>query len=417
MNYNVPEGSYSTDPYHGEVRINEFKQMIQALHTNGLGVIMDVVYNHTYTTDWCYERIVPGYCFRHNEDGTYSNGSECGNDVASERAMIRKYLVDSIVYWAKEYHIDGFRFDLVGLIDVETMQAIRAALDKFNPNILLYGEGWSMPTSVSKADTKMSTQANASLLPGMGFFNDNIRDGIKGSVFEYTEKGYVTGATDQMDTIKDCILGTQSWAMNPTQVINYTSCHDNNTLWDKLAISNSEDSKEDRIRQNLLSAAIIYTIPGTPLIQAGEEMLRTKVDENGNFVSNSYKSSDYVNSIKWDRYNEYKEVYEYYIGLNAFRKEHASLRMSTKEEVNSSVDFLENLDENVIGYTITCNASEELLIVYNPNKVETTISLPEGKWDVYIKDMTAGITVLSTVEGNVSVEPISCMVLVKKTTK
>ena len=416
-NYNVPEGSYSTDPYKGEVRVNEFKQMIESIHNNGLGVVMDVVYNHTSTTDWCYNKIVPDYCYRKDENDKLCSGSGCGNDIASERAMMRKYIVDSVVYWAKEYHIDGFRFDLVGLTDVDTINAIRAALNEIDPTIMMYGEGWTLATIPSKEGTELCVQSNSGLVPGMGFFSDNIRDGLKGSVFEEAEKGYVTGATDRLDKIKDCVLGTAVWSTNPSQAINYTSCHDNNTLWDKIAISNASDSEEDRLRENLLAAAIVYTAQGVPFIQAGEEMLRTKTNEDGTFNSNSYNATDAVNSLKWDRYKEYADIHDYYKGLMEFRKEHAGLRMVTKEEVDSSITFQDGLDDNVIAYTIAGGAngetSEGMFVVYNPNKAATTVTLPEGNWDVYISGMKAGTTVLSSESGSVSVEPISCMVLVK----
>lgn len=415
-NYNVPEGSYSTDPYHGEVRVNEYKQMVQTLHENGIGVIMDVVYNHTYNLDFCYNQIVPGYFYRINEDGSYSNGSGCGNDLATERSMVKKYIVESVRYWAEEYHLDGFRFDLVGLIDTETMNEIRAALDEIDPKIMMYGEGWELGTKVTKDDVKLATQSNAELVPELGMFSDTIRDGLKGTVFDSKQKGYVNGANGMTDTIKDGVLGTQKWSTNPTQAINYTSCHDNNTLWDKIASSNPEDSEEDRIKQNLLAAAVVFTAQGTPFIQAGEEMLRTKVKEDGTFDSNSYQSSDEVNSIKWDRIDTYHDVYEYYKGLIAFRKEHSGLRMTTTAEVNETLKFMSGTDTNVIAYTIAGGANGEesdgIVVIYNPNREETKVTLPAGDWNVYIQGSTAGTTILDTVNGTAVVEPISCMVLV-----
>ena len=416
-NFNVPEGSYSTDPYHGEVRVNEYKEMVQTLHESGIGVIMDVVYNHTYNTDFCYNQIVPGYFYRINEDGSYSNGSGCGNDVATERSMARKYIVESVRYWAEEYHLDGFRFDLVGLIDTETINEIRAALDEIDPKIMMYGEGWELGTTVTKDDTKLATQSNAELVPELGMFSDIIRDSLKGTVFNSQMKGYVNGADNQVDAVKDGVLGTQKWLTDPTQAINYTSCHDNNTLWDKIASSNPEDSEQDRIKQNLLAAAVIFTSQGTPFIQAGEEILRTKVNEDGTFDSNSYQSSDEVNSIKWDRVDTYQDVYEYYKGLMAFRKEHNGLRMTTTAEVNANLNFMDGTDTNVIAYTISGGANGEtadgIVVIYNPNREATKVTLPDGDWNVYIQGEHAGTEILATVTGTAVVEPISCMVLVQ----
>lgn len=414
QNYNVPEGSYSSDPYHGEVRVNEYKRMVQALHNHGLGVVMDVVYNHTYNLDFCYNKIVPGYFYRQNEDGSCSDGSGCGNDVATERSMVRKFIVDSVVYWAKEYHIDGFRFDLVGLMDTETMNEIRKALDKIDPFILMYGEGWNLQTVVTRDGVKLATQMNAGLVPRLGMFNDQIRDGLKGSVFEVQEKGYVNGARDKAEIIKDAVLGSRSWSTSPTQTVNYTSCHDNNTLWDKIVSSNPEDCEEDQMKQNLLAAAIVFTSQGMPFIQAGEEMLRTKVREDGTFDSNSFISSDAVNSIKWNRTKEYEKVVHYYKGLMALRKQYKEFRMTTTQEVKRNLTFLKETEENVIAYTIEGESSERIMVVYNPNRHKTQIPLPKGTWKVYVKGETAGTEVLDTLVEKAEAESISCMVLIQK---
>lgn len=417
-NYNVPEGSYSTDPYHGEVRVNEFKQMVQTMHENGLSVVLDVVYNHTYSgEDYCYNQIVPGYFHRISEDGTWSNGSGCGNDVASERAMVSKYIVDSVTYWAKEYHIDGFRFDLVGLTDVDTINAIRASLDEIDPSIIMYGEGWDMATDVTKPDVKLATQENAPEMEGMALFSDNIRDGIKGSVFEAEEPGYVNGDGEGYGTIMKSVRGKPGWSLNGTQVINYASCHDNLTLWDKINSTNPDDTLEERIKENLLSASIVYTSQGVPFILAGEEMLRTKVKADGTFDENSYASPDSVNSIKWSSLEEdnTKLVYEFYKGLIAFRKAHESLRM---ENVTlDQIKFYEQERPEVIAYEVapeSTGASGNIFVIYNPFHEDVTVTLPEGEWDVYVKGTTAGNEVLETVSGDVTVEAISAMVFVKK---
>ncbi|MGN1456914.1 MAG: type I pullulanase [Acutalibacteraceae bacterium] len=412
VNYNAPEGSYSTDPYHGEVRVNEYKQMVQSLHNAGIGVVMDVVYNHTYNTNYCFNKLVPGYFYR-----TDSNGSGCGNDVASERSMVSKFIVDSVAYWASEYHLDGFRFDLMGLIDTDTMNDVRAALDKIDPSICIYGEGWTMNTNISK-EVSMANQSNASLTPGVGYFSDTIRDAIKGSVFEAEDPGYVNGNLKKAAGIKNGVLGTPSWSPAPTQTITYSSCHDNYTLWDKIASSNPDDSEADRIKQNLLAAAIVYTSQGVPFIQAGEEFLRTKVKDDGTFEHNSYASPDSVNLLDYSRITDYKDVYNYYKGLISFRKAHSAFRMTTNEDVNKYLSFVEDgLDDGVIAYSIDGAANnevaEQIFVIYNPNREATNVTLPDGDWDVYVSGNQAGTTVLSTAKGEVSVEPISATVLVK----
>lgn len=424
LNYNVPEGSYSTDPYNGEVRVNEFKQMVQSLHEKGIGVIMDVVYNHTYSTDSNLNRTVPDYYYR--KDGTtFTNGSGCGNELATERSMVRKYIVDSVVYWAKEYHIDGFRFDLMGCYDIETMNAIRAALDEIDPTIIMYGEGWTGGTSAlpsSEAAVKLNTKR----LNNIAAFSDDLRDGIKGSVFNAVERGFVSGAWNKEEAIKygvvaatknEQVLHGLYWANIPGQCINYASAHDNLSLWDKLASSNASNSIEDRIRMNNLSAAIVLTSQGVPFFQAGEEILRSKVRADGSFDENSYKSSDAVNSIKWDEKTDNIAVYEYYKGLIAFRKEHELLRMRTTEEIQANLSFVQEVPDNVVAYTIV-NAlnpkDESLYIAYNANKEDVVLTLPEGTWNVYVNDEKAGTKVLESVSGEVTVHPISAVVLVKE---
>ena len=304
VNYNAPEGSYSTDPYHGEVRVNEYKQMVQALHNAGISVIMDVVYNHTYNTQYCFNQLVPDYFYRPG-----SNGSGCGNDVASERSMVRKFIVDSVKYWADEYHLDGFRFDLMGLIDVDTMNAVKSALNEINPDIFVYGEGWSLSTKLTKSGTSLATQTNAALTPGIAYFSDTIRDMIKGSVFDADEKGYVNGDSKHYKAIVNTVQYSKKWSPSPVQTVNYADCHDNLTLWDKIRSSNGDDTEEDQIRQNNMAAAIIQTAMGVPFMMSGEEFLRTKTKDDGSFDHNSYASPDSVNKLDYNRIGEYKNVY------------------------------------------------------------------------------------------------------------
>ena len=434
-NYNVPEGSYSTDPYHGEVRVNEFKQMIQSLHANDIRVVMDVVYNHTAETDNSYfNRTVPNYFYRYTETGAYSNGSGCGNEVASERAMVSKYIVDSVTYWASEYHIDGFRFDLMGILDIETMMAVKKALNEIDPSIIIYGEGWTGGTCAT-ADVFRALKKNAVTYEGVGAFSDDIRDGIKGSVFDDADQGFVSGKAGQEERIKSGVIAATNysgvdydevgtdvnayWAAAPTQTINYVSCHDNLALWDKLALSNPEDTVEDRVKMNLLSAAIVYTAQGVPFMQAGEEILRSKPKADGTgFDENSYKSSDATNSIKWDEYTENQEVFNYYKGLIEFRKVHAGLRMTTTAEIEANLTFIEDVPENVVAYTIENKPNGEcadaICVIYNANREAATVTIPEGEWQVCIKGNKAGTEVIETVKGGeISVEPISALVLVQ----
>ena len=284
MNYNVPEGSYSTDPYNGEVRVKETKQMIHSLHNDGISVIMDVVYNHVYDAEnFCFNKLVPQY-FSRVINGIYSNGSACGNDTASERSMVKKYIVDSVLYWAEEYHMDGFRFDLVGLIDTETINAVIEEVHKVRPDIIFYGEGWTMNTHLTKEGYDLTTQTNSELVPGFAFFNDTLRDGLKGKISKNTDKGYVTGAKGYAYTIQSCFIATaRGWCENPTQTINYASCHDNNTLFDRLQESRKKASFEELVKMNNLTAAIYMTAQGVPFLQAGEEILRSKELEDGTF--------------------------------------------------------------------------------------------------------------------------------------
>lgn len=432
-NYNVPEGSYSTDPYHGEVRVNEMKQMIQALHANGLRVNMDVVYNHTFNVEgsW-FQKTVPDYYYRKVGEN-YSNASGCGNEIASDRAMARKYIVDSVVYLAKEYHIDGFRFDLMAVLDIETMKAVRAALDEIDPSIMVYGEGWT-GGDCAIPSTQQALKANIYQMEGVGAFSDDIRDAIKGNVFDSEDKGFVSGKAGMEESIKFGIVGatphpqvmvsqnekgTRSWAGQPTQSINYVSCHDNLTFWDKLAVSNKDDSEADRIKMNKLGSAVIIASQGVPFFQAGEEMLRSKPSATveGGFDENSYTSPDSVNSIKWANKANVADTYEYYKGLIAFRKAHSALRMTTATDIQNNLTFMSGLDANVVAYTIANNANgdtaEKIAVIFNANKDAVDVKLPAGSWEICVNDQKAGTASVGTAEGTVSVAGISAMVLVQ----
>lgn len=417
VNYNVPEGSYATDPFHGEVRVKEMKQMVSELHKNGISVIMDVVYNHVADAEkFCFNVLVPKYFSRIKTDGTYSDGSACGNDTASERSMVRKYIVDSVCYWADEYHIDGFRFDLVGLLDAETINAIVENVHKKHPNVIFYGEGWSLGTAVTKENCPLAIQPNAVLTPDFAYFNDNLRDGLKGRVFYENAGGYVMGVVkDTIDEVKACMLGKADWCPAPGQTINYASCHDNYALVDKLTLYAPEASNEEIIRRNNFAAAIYLLSQGIPFLHAGEEMLRSKKDENGKLIENSYNSSDYVNTIRWNALETeaVQKTFAYYKGLIAFRKAHEGLRYMTAEQVAENVCLLENMPKGIIGIKVV-EEKAELLIFLNPYKRAAKVAIPEGTWDACISDEKAGVESLYRINNKKArIAPISALVLVK----
>lgn len=428
QNFNVPEGSYSTDPYNGEVRVNEYKQMVQSLHAKGIRVVMDVVYNHTYDTEESnFNKIVPGYYYRMTEDGAYSNGSACGNEVAAERAMARKFIADSVVYWAEEYHVDGFRFDLMGLIDIETMQLIRERLDKVDDSIYIYGEGWTGGDTVSTE--KMAESVNAKDMPGIAVFSNVFRRG---------SQNYVSGFFDE-DSAKNSVLfgvvaateneitkeSMGSWTKDPTQCINYSSCHDGFTLWDLIRQNCSSEAEDMWKQRDRLSAAIVMTAQGVPFIQSGEELLRSKTaeDDPTRIYSNSYNANDYVNSIKWDSISENQDMLSYYKGLMEFRKSHKGLSYETTEEIQHSLSLLDGTEGNVIGYTVKEDKNwffeNTICIIYNPETEEAFVNLPKGRWKVYIDGDHAGTEVLDTYKGEqeISVSGTSALVLVSTSMK
>ena len=418
-NYNVPEGSYSTDPYNGEVRIMEFKQMVQALHNVGIGVIMDVVYNHTYDGNASFNKIVPYYYYRFNADGSNVSASGCGNDTASERYMFGKFMVDSVTYWATEYNLDGFRFDLMGLHDLETMDEVEKAVHAVNPDAIIYGEGWTMGATVD--GSAQANQSNISqIVPSEGaagsvaVFNDAIRDGLKGSVFDPLSQGYINGAYGANATkVKFGINGGAgsgaTWRVTGAAVINYMSAHDNNTLWDKLSMANADNTLEERLAMNRLGAAIVMISKGTPFWQAGEEMLRSKPDGEGGYDENSYKSSDEVNNIRWDALvpgsNEY-EMMLYYKGLIAMRQAYEIFRGAEDVKLtfnNISGGGMEVLFEGADG--------SRALVVINPTGAAASYTLKEA-WNLVADATRAGAEVLETQEGSIKIEPYSVRIYV-----
>lgn len=418
QNFNIPEGSYSSDPYDGAVRVNEFKQMVQSLHNAGMSVVMDVVYGHVNSSSsFSINLLTPNYYTRPN-----SSASGCGNDTATERAMNRKYIVDSVVYWATEYHVDGFRIDQEGLFDVDTINAMVDALHAIDPSIIVYGEGWDMSSTNTTKDVKLASQVAAEFIPGGAYFSDGVRDALKGSVFD-KGPGYITGGFTKLDAVLGAIIANPGWQWNPNQVVNYNSCHDNYTLFDRITITegNEDTSFDKRVKQNNLAAGIIFTSQGIPFIQAGEEILRSKPNGDGTYEENSYSSSDAVNSIKWDTLNEaaYSTTYNYYKGLIAFRKAHAGLRMSKETDIDNNIEFLleGKADDSAIAYMIKGDANGEasdgLVVIYNPSDAAVNVALPEGEWGIYVQDEKAGNTELGKATGSVSVNATSCTILVK----
>ena len=417
VNYNVPEGSYSTDASDGAVRVKEFKEMVEALHKAGISVVMDVVYGHVYSADtFSINELTPGYYSRPN-----SNASGCGNDTATERSMNRKFIVDSMNYWADEYHIDGFRIDQVGLFDTDTVNEIVKTLHKKDPSMLLYGEGWTMSTVPTK-DVTLADQQAAKETPGFAYFNDTIRDGLKGGVFD-TDPGYVTRSYGKVKYLVKSIRGNVAWAASPDQSINYVSCHDNYTLFDRITISNGKDSKAQRIAENKLAAAVIYTSQGVPFMQAGEEILRTKViADTGEFDGNSYNAPSAENAIKWDTLSDknYKETYDYYSGLIAFRKAHPALRMTSDKDIDKYVTTVaDGAEKGFMEYQIGANANGDsakgIIIAYNPELTAHKITLPKGRWNIYVNGKSAGTEILGKVNGTATVSAQSALVLVKDT--
>ena len=413
-NYNVPEGSYSTDPYHGDVRITEYKQMVQALHEAGIGVVMDVVYNHTYDGNSSFNRIVPYYYYRYTASGTNTSASGCGNDTASERYMYGKFMVESTAYWVEEYKLDGLRFDLMGLHDLQTMQEVESAVHTVNPKAIIYGEGWTMGATID--GSAQANQANIAQIQPTGdaigaiaVFNDAIRDGLKGSVFDKTARGYISGTATA--SAKNVIFGInggsgmgQLWRVENSMVINYMSAHDNNTLWDKLLLSNPEHSDDQRNRMNNLGAAIIMISKGTPFWQAGEEMLRTKGGDE-----NSYKSSDEVNNIDWSVLQEGTREYatmRYYQGLIRMRQEYD---IFTDPDVR--ILSCETLGSGIMAVTFDDGEGGQALVLINPHNTNLPYTL-EGEWNLIATAETAGTEVLARESGNVAVDSIGVRIYV-----
>ncbi len=383
-NYNVPEGSYASNPYDPACRIREMKQMVQTLHDRGLRVIMDVVYNHVYDGYRIhFTKLVPGYYFRYRADGTLSDGAFCGNEVASERFMVRKYIVESVLHWAKEYKVDGFRFDLMGLIDVETMLEIRRRLDEIDPSILVIGEGWHMDCGLP--DEERSSQRNVGRLQRIGLFNDHLRNAVKGSHYERLEHGFVDGGLHLEQAVRAGVAGAiwysdslQTFAMEPDQCVNYVECHDNYTLWDKLEATNGFQ-EPDIDAMHRLASGIVMTSQGIAFIQAGQEFMRTK-----NGVENSYNSLDPINRLDWERCAERQADVDYMRRLIALRRSHPAFRLRTAEAIRRHLVFEES-PEGCVAFTLREHAggdpSRHLYVAYHARKTAAELELPPiGEW-------------------------------------
>ena len=425
LNYNVPEGSYSTNAADPKARIKEFKQMVQALHKAGIRVILDVVYNHTFNIDGSnFQKTYPGYYFRHRPDGTYSDGSGCGNETASEKPLMREFMVESVKYWVNEYHIDGFRFDLMGVHDIETMNLIRAELNKIDPSIYVYGEGWSAG-SCAYPQEKLAMKANARQLNGIGAFSDEMRDALRGPFSDDKKGGFLAGMPNCEESIKFGIAGAidhpqvdmtkvnyskTAWTNEPSQMIAYVSCHDDMCLTDRLRATVPNISDDELIRLDLLAQTAVLTSQGVPFLLSGEEMLRDKKGEH-----NSFRSPDSINRFDWNNLKRYPQVFDYYSKLIALRKAHPAFRMGNAEEVKKNLVFLD-APEGVVAFQLKNNAGgdswKDIIVVLNANKTERAINVPEGLYTKVLANGKVDENGLGILNGSsVTVAPQSALII------
>ena len=425
LNYNVPEGSYSTDANTPAVRIREFKEMVQALHRAGIRVILDVVYNHTFNTEGSnFQKIYPDAYFRKTADGQYSNGSGCGNETASERPLMREYMKESVLYWAKEYHIDGFRFDLMGIHDIETMNQIRSVASAYNPEIFIYGEGWSAGACAIPNDV-LGMKANVPQMPGIAAFSDDIRDALRGPFSDDTKGAFLAGIAGLEESLKAGIAGMvahpqvdytkvnyskEPYALQPTQMISYVSCHDDMCLVDRLKASIPGIQTDEIIRLDLLAQTAVMLSQGVPFMLSGEEMLR---DKKG--VHNSFESPDEINHLDWDNMKRYPQVLEYYQRLIALRHHHPAFRLGTAEKVRQHLQFLPTQD-CLVAFRLTGYAGgdswRDIIVALNGSKEIRTIEVPDDRYTVVCADGRIDENGLGTVEGaKIEVKPQSALIL------
>lgn len=420
VNYNVPDGSYSTDPYKPETRIREFKQMVQALHKAGIRVILDVVYNHTFNIDGSnFQRTYPDYFYRKTADGKYSDGSGCGNETASERDMMRRFMVESVLYWIDEYHIDGFRFDLMGCHDIETMNAIRKAVDEVDPTIFIYGEGWSAGSCALPTE-QLGLKANMKAMPGIAAFSDELRDALRGPFSDDTKGAFLAGKPGEEESIKFGIAGaiehpqvdmskvnysTEAWASQPTQMISYVSCHDDMCLTDRLRASIPGITTDELIRLDMLAQTAVLTSQGVPFILSGEEMLR---DKKG--VHNSYNSPDSINRLDWNNMERYPQVMDYYKNLTRLRRNHPAFRLGSADLVRRHLEFLPT-QPGLVAFRLKDYAGRDdwrnIIVILNAAKQQRKVTIPQGNYTIVCHEGKIdenGLSTFSSSEATVSAQ-------------
>lgn len=413
VNYNVPDGSYSTDPYKPETRIREFKQMVQALHKAGIRVILDVVYNHTFNIDGSnFQRTYPDYFYRKTADGKYSDGSGCGNETASERDMMRRFMVESVLYWIDEYHIDGFRFDLMGCHDIETMNAIRKAVDEVDPTIFIYGEGWSAGSCALPTE-QLGLKANMKAMPGIAAFSDELRDALRGPFSDDTKGAFLAGKPGEEESIKFGIAGaiehpqvdmskvnysTEAWASQPTQMISYVSCHDDMCLTDRLRASIPGITTDELIRLDMLAQTAVLTSQGVPFILSGEEMLR---DKKG--VHNSYNSPDSINRLDWNNMERYPQLMDYYKNLTRLRRNHPAFRLGSADLVRRHLEFLPT-QPGLVAFRLKDYAGRDdwrnIIVILNAAKQQRKVTIPQGNYTIVCHEGKIDENGLSTFSGS-----------------
>ena len=425
VNYNVPEGGYSTDPYKPEVRIREFKQMVKALHDAGIRVILDVVYNHTYDIEHSnFQCTYPDYYYRKTADGQYSNGSGCGNETASDKPMMRQFMLESVKYWINEYHIDGFRFDLMGVHDIETMNQIRAMVDAIDPTIYIYGEGWSAG-SCAYPQEQLAMKAHIYRMPGIAAFSDEIRDALRGPFSDDTVTGWIGGKSGEAESLKFGIVGAiqhpqidmtkvnyskEPWALEPTQMISYVSCHDDMCLVDRLKASIPGITEEELIRLDLLAQTAVFTSQGVPFMLSGEELLR---DKKG--VHNSFESPDSINQLDWTNKTKYPQVFAYYKNLIALRQHHPAFRLGNADLVRKHLEFLD-APAGTVAYRLKNYAGRDdwrdIIVILNANKSDVEVAIPNGDYTIVCSDGCIDEQGLGTLQGEKAVvSPQSALIL------
>ena len=410
VNYNVPEGGYSTNPYDPTTRIREAKAMIQALHAAGIRVVMDVVYNHTFSVEGCaLGRVVPNYFYRMNEDGTYANGSGCGNETASDKEMMRKFMVESVCYWAREYHIDGFRFDLMGIHDQETMRQIRAALDEIDPTIITYGEGWAAMAPAYPYE-QLAMKQWTYTMPRVGAFSDDIRNALIGSPFDH-HRGFASGNTDAREAVRNGLVAYPEWSGEPMQHVSYITCHDNYCLRDRIEVAAAEETEATKLRMNKLAQTTVMVSQGMTFFYGGEELFRTKQG-----IENSYQSPDSINTIPWENKKLYSDLYQYYCEIIKIRRQHKGFRLGTAELVKNHVELPETNNEGLIIYRIKdlqgIDTAASLVVLLNGTAEAIEAEIPQANYTVLAQDAQANANGMGTIEaGKVQVAPYSATIL------